>query len=149
MGKLMIKKEQQGSKGATILGPGDFPLGSLESRAAARLRLLGGSTKGKGSPSCICFPDDEQPFFQLWEESELAAKIQCPLHGARFEPRCHIYVAKWRWENEVTCRWPRLSAQFHKAWKASFPPEVVETQKLRGRKQIPEVYELNPSLPAG
>jgi hypothetical protein len=52
---------------------------------------------------------DEQPFFRLWEESELAAKIQCPLHGARFEPRCHLYVAKWRWENEVSCRWPRLS----------------------------------------
>jgi hypothetical protein len=37
----------------------------------------------------------------------------------RFTPRFHIYVAAWRWENEVKFRWPRLSAQYHKAWAAN------------------------------
>jgi hypothetical protein len=35
-------------------------------------------------------------------------------------PEVHLFVAAWLWENEVKFRWPRLSAQYHKAWKASF-----------------------------
>jgi hypothetical protein len=46
------------------------------------------------------------------------------LHGKRFTPCFHIFVAAWRWENEVKFRWPRLSAQYHKAWAASFPPDL-------------------------
>jgi hypothetical protein len=30
--------------------------------------------------------------------------VQCPLHGKRFTPRFHIYVAAWCWENEVKFR---------------------------------------------
>jgi hypothetical protein len=48
-----------------------------------------------------------------------------PLHGTRFTPRFHIFVAAWRWENELKFRWPRLSAQYHKAWAASFPIRPV------------------------
>jgi hypothetical protein len=91
--------------------------------AAARLRLQKIGEAGKGSSECICFPEDEQPFFQTSEESDLAAGVQCPLHGKRFTPRFHIYVAAWRWKNEVKFQWPRLSAQYHKAWAASFPPD--------------------------
>jgi hypothetical protein len=68
--------------------------------------------------------EDEQPFFRTAEESDLAEGVQCPLHGKRFTPRFHIFVAAWRWENEVKFRWPRLSAQYHKAWAASFPPDL-------------------------
>jgi hypothetical protein len=107
----------------TVLGPRDFPIGSVQSRAAARLRLQKIGEVGKGSSECICFPEDEQPFFRTSEESDLAAGVQCPLHGTRFTPRFHIYVAAWLWENEVKFRWPRLSAQYHKAWAASFPPD--------------------------
>jgi hypothetical protein len=84
---------------------------------------------GKGSPACICFRDDEQPFFRTSEERDVAAQLQCPLHGARFDIRrtMHIYVAKWRWENEVNWRRPRLSTQYHKAWQASLPPEPGES----------------------
>src|SRR5437588_10494976 len=102
-------------QGATVLGPGDFPIGSMQSRAAALLRLQKIGEVGKGSSECICFPEDEQPFFQTPEERDLAAGVQCPLHGTRFTPRFHIYVAAGHWENEVKSRWPRLSAQYHKA----------------------------------
>ena len=111
-------------QGATVLGPGDFPIGSVQSRAAARLRVQKIGEVGKGSSECICFPEDEQPFFWTSEESGLAAGVQCPLHGKRFTPRFHIYVAAWCWENEVKFRWPRRSAQYHKAWAASFPPDL-------------------------
>ena len=117
-------QQKKGPDGATNPSPADFPLGSLESRAAARLRLQGLSAAGKNSPLCTCFPDDEQPFFPLESWHDIAAELKCPLHGDRFKPKgkYHSYVATWRWENEVTKRWPRLSAQFHKAWRASFPP---------------------------
>jgi hypothetical protein len=50
----------------------------------------------------ICFPDAEQPFFRTPQERDVAAQLQCPLHGVRFDIRrtMHIYVAKWRWKNE-------------------------------------------------
>ena len=40
--------------------PGDFPLGSLESRAAA-CAILGTLT----GEDCICFPPDEPPYLEL------------------------------------------------------------------------------------
>jgi len=63
---------------------------------------------------------DEQPFFGF----PLEQQTLCPLHGVRFEPIFHIYVPKWRRENEKKIRWFRLSPQYHKAWHASFPPEL-------------------------
>jgi hypothetical protein len=61
------------------------------------------------------------------EESDLAEGVQCPLHGKRFTPRFHLYVAAWRWENEVKFRWPTLSVQYHKAWAASVPPDLSKS----------------------
>jgi hypothetical protein len=121
--KPLDHKDPARVQGATVLGPGDFPIGSVQSRAAARLRVQKIGEAGKGSSECICFPEDEQPFFRTSEESDLAEGVQCPLHGKRFTPRFHIYVAAWRWKNEVKFRWPRLSAQYHEAWAASFPAD--------------------------
>jgi hypothetical protein len=104
---------KSGRKVARLSSRSSFP------EAAARLRLQKIGEAGKGSSECICFPEDEQPFFRTSEESDLAAGVQCPLHGTRFTPRFHIYVAAWRWVNEVKSRWPRLSAQYHKAWAAN------------------------------
>jgi hypothetical protein len=92
-----VKEDQMSSKpvdhkdpgrvqGATVLGPGDFPIGSVQSRAAARLRLQKIGEVGKGSSECICFPEDEQPFFRTSEERDLAEGTLCPLHGKRFTP---------------------------------------------------------------
>src|SRR5215469_8699016 len=72
-------------------------------------------------PDCICFPESEQPFFATPANQELAAKTKCPVHGDRFRPHFHFYVAKWRLESEKV-RWLRLSPQYHKAWHATHPP---------------------------
>ena len=73
------------------------------------------------SPDCVCFPENEQPFFCFPAEEDMAAKVKCPLHGDRFrQTTFHVYVAKWRREGEPIRR-QRLSAQYRKAWLAAFP----------------------------
>jgi hypothetical protein len=84
--KPVDHKDPRRVQGATVLGPGDFPIGSMQSRAAARLRLQKTAAVGKGSSECICFPEHEQPFFRTSEERDLVAGVQCPLHGKRFTP---------------------------------------------------------------
>ena len=75
-------------------------------------------------PGCICFPENEPPFFCFPYEEEVAAQVQCPLHGVRFKrPIFHIYVGKWRREKEPLRR-RTLSTQYRKAWDGSFPPEL-------------------------
>ena len=106
---------------ATIPGPkpGDFPLGSLESRAAARAAL--GSSIEK---SCICFPADEPPLLELKAEREAAKAVMCPLHGARFTQFApHIWRAVRRPAHLEPQRWSWHSEQYIKAMKASFPPD--------------------------
>jgi hypothetical protein len=121
--KPLDYKDPDRVQAATILSPGDFPLGSLQSRAAARLRLQGIGGTGEGSLNCICFPADKQPFFCSPAEEHVAATVKCPLHGNRFrQPISHIYVSAWLAEKEPARRRQRLSAQCQKAWAASFPP---------------------------
>src|SRR5215472_7098207 len=67
--------------------PGDYPLGSPESRAAARAIL-----SGIASTDCICFPADEPPGLELPVEIEAARAVRCPVHGERFtEVAPHAY----------------------------------------------------------
>jgi hypothetical protein len=80
-------------------------------------------TKGRVSADCICFPADEQPFFGFPIEEKIAAKVRCPLHGERFMHFLRLYVPPWRRESEKK-RWARLSQQYHKAWFASFSPDL-------------------------
>lgn len=117
--QMTESKRDAATQAATNPRPGDFPVGSPQSRAAARLRLQGGAL-GVSLTECICFPPDEQPDFRTNEDEERAVKVECPLHGKRFEPRPHFYIPAWHWEREVKLRWPRLSQQYHKAFKASF-----------------------------
>jgi hypothetical protein len=122
--KRLSGKGNSSPQGATALGPGDFPLGSPESRVAARLRLQRVGVGGELPSDCICFPEKEQPFFCFPWEEDVAAKVKCPLHGDRFpQPVYVIYVSKWRREKEPARR-QRLSPQYQKAWNASFPPEL-------------------------
>jgi hypothetical protein len=73
------------------------------------------------SPDCICYPESERPFFCSLSEEPIAAMVKCPLHGNRFrQPISHIYVPPWQVESELVRR-QRLSAQYRKAWEASFP----------------------------
>ena len=77
------------------------------------------------STDCICFPGKEPPFFCSPSEAVVAAAVKCPLHGDRILlPIFHIYVSAWRAEKEPA-RGQRLSAQYRKAWEASFPSEIV------------------------
>jgi hypothetical protein len=124
-GKPLSSKNNGEILRATLLGPGDFPFGSPESRMAARIRLQRIGVAGERSSNCTCFPADEQPFFGFPIEQEIAARVLCPLHGPRFQqPRFHLYVPKWRRENEKKVRWFRLSPQSHKAWHAGFPLDL-------------------------
>jgi hypothetical protein len=94
--KSLKNKESTNKRGATVLSPGEFPLGSLQSRAAARLCLQETDT-GKGSSACICFPDDEQPFFRTRCLSAIAmsstrSTLRHPAHDAHL--RCQMAVGE-------------------------------------------------------
>ena len=121
---MIESKKKQEVLTATTIGPADFPLGSLQSRAAARLRLQGIGETGKGSRSCICFPEDEPPFFCWLGEERIAAAVKCPLHGERFSaPHFHIYVSAWLREKQPLTLL-RKSTQYQKAWAAGFPAHL-------------------------
>jgi hypothetical protein len=76
------------------------------------------------SLDCICWPDNEYPFFGFDIEREIASSVKCSVHGERqtmiFQ---RIYLPAWRREKEIIRR-SRLSPQYQKAWNASFPPEL-------------------------
>jgi hypothetical protein len=50
---------------------------------------------------CICFPENERPFFLYEEVEAVAARVKCPVHGERFSPVRHLYISDWRREVEV------------------------------------------------
>lgn len=136
--KSLSVKNNAESQGATVLGPGDFPIGSPESRAAARFRLQGIGGMEKGSPACICFPENEQPFFYSVSEERIADAVKCPLHGDRFKtPYFHLYVANWYRKREPL-RLIQKSPQYQKAWAASFPTDLwpAEGVKVNGRSML-------------
>lgn len=121
--KALSNKTNVRSQSATLLGPGDFPLGSAQSRAAARLRLQITGFGGAAS-DCVCFPEQEQPSFGFPIEVEVANKVVCPVHGTRFTPLFHLYVAKrFRQKLWTDLRTDR-SVQYRKSWFARFPPEL-------------------------
>jgi hypothetical protein len=143
-------KKKVGTQTATNPHPGNFPLGSPQSRAAARLRLQEATGLGRTGEECICFPPGEEPFFLTNEDQKRAAKIECPLHGKRFEPRFHLYVSAWRWEIEVERRWQKLSVQYRKAFAASFSeghPLREAVEAITGRDQQPRSGEADVEIP--
>lgn len=115
---------------ATHLGPkpGDFPIGSLESRAAARSML-----DTMPARQCVCFPTDEPPDLALKAEIEAAKAVRCPIHGNRFgELAAVIYVAaQFRQPTHLNPeRWKWHSPQYKKAMDASFPPDRWPAQEI-------------------
>lgn len=80
-------------------------------------------TKTNFSPECICWPDNEYPFFGFDIEREIAAGVKCPVHGERATVLFQrLYLPAWRRERGRNA-WSHRSPQYQKAWKASFPPE--------------------------
>jgi hypothetical protein len=123
--------------GATVLGPGDFPLGSLASRAAARIRLQHIGVAGGPPSSCICFPETEAPFFGFPIHGEVAFAVKCPLHGDRFKWPCFfMYVSKWVRVNIWDHMKANHSSQYQTAWNASFPPELWPAEEVLAESRI-------------
>lgn len=91
-----------------------------------RLERAEGAAKAqsKFSPHCICFPENEQPFFSSPIEQKLAANLKCPTHENRFKPRTFIYVSKWLRDKQPHLLQTRHGAQYRKAWFATFPPDL-------------------------
>ena len=108
--------------------PGDFPIGSLQSRAAARSMFDTMTTR-----QCICFPPDEPPDIALKAEIEAAKSVRCPIHGNRFDKLAPtIYVAaRFRQPTHLHPeRWMGASAQYVKAMDASFPADRWPAQEV-------------------
>src|SRR5438874_1950682 len=82
------------------------------------------TTKTKFSSDCICWPENELPFFGFDVEREIAVGVECPVHGKRcFWRLYHLYIPKWFREKRQE-RLSRRSQQYQKAWNASFPAEL-------------------------
>jgi hypothetical protein len=130
-GKPLSRKNNDEILGATFLGPGDFPLGSPQSRMAARIRLQRVGVAGEGPSDCICFPKREQPFFGFPIEGDIAFAVKCPLHGDRFAwPRFFVYVSKWVRVNIWSHLKSNHGAQYQKVWHAGFPPELWPAEEV-------------------
>jgi hypothetical protein len=80
--------------------------------------------KSKFAPECLCFPENEPPFFAFEIELEMLTRVKCPLHGRRFKPLYRIFVAKWLRAKQPQHLWTHHSEQYRKAWFASFPPNL-------------------------
>jgi hypothetical protein len=76
------------------------------------------------SAQCICFPENEPPFFGTPLELEIAAKLKCPLHGDRFPPEFFVYVSGWLRAKLWKHLWSHHSEQYRRAWFATFPESL-------------------------
>ena len=102
----------------------------LEQRVKKRARK-----RSMYSERCICFPEEEQPFFGFHAEWEIAKQVKCPVHGCPCSPGARpIYTPKWRRKREEQRR-KTLSPRFQKAWAARFPPDrwPAEEEEIEGR----------------
>ena len=97
---------------------------------------LASKSKLSYPPECLCFPENEPPSFHWPIELEIAAKLKCPLHGNRFKRIAMLYVAKWLREKREWFIATRRSAQYQKAWRASFPPGLWPAEEQRVGNKI-------------
>jgi hypothetical protein len=92
--------------------------------------------QSKYSPECLCFPENEPPFFAFEIELDMLTRVKCPLHGERFKPMFRLYVAKWLRVKQPKLLWTHHSEQYRKAWFASFSPNLwpaTEEEDSSGR----------------
>jgi hypothetical protein len=85
---------------------------------------LAAKAKSKHSAECICFPENEPPFFAFEIELKMLTRVTCPIHGQRFKPYYRIYVARWLRLKQAQHLWTHHSEQYGKARFASFPPDL-------------------------
>ncbi len=102
------------------------------------------------SPQCICFPENEPPFFNWPIEQEIAARVKCPLHGNRFEPvKFFVYVSQWLREKRLILLQTHHSEQYRKAWDAGFPPELWPAQEVMSDDNAGLLLKDGTTLPVG
>ena len=98
------------------------------------------SSLSKQSTDCICFPNNDWPFFFYRPVHIIAAAVKCPIHGNRFQPLqpSPFPLADWQWEVEVGQHWPTASEKYRKAWNATFQDGSwpVEEVEIAGRKWL-------------
>ena len=97
---------------------------------------LAAKAQSKYSPECICFPENEPPFFAFEIELEMLTRVKCPLHGERFKPMFRLYVSRWLRVKQPQHLWTHHSEQYRRAWFASFPTDLwpaVEEETADGR----------------
>ena len=85
--------------------------------------------QGHFSSECICFPENEPIGFSWPLEQQIAFALKCPLHGDRFRPMGLLYVSEWLRDKQQYFLAKRKSAQYRKAWAASFPPDLWPGQE--------------------
>ncbi len=90
---------------------------------------LAAKAKFNHSAECICFPENEPPFFAFEIELEMLTRVTCPIHGQRFKPHFRIHVAKWLRLKQAQHLWTHHSEQYRKAWFASFSPNLWPATK--------------------
>lgn len=97
--------------------------------------------QSKHSAACICFPENESPFFAFDIELEMLTRVKCPLHGERFKPLYHLYVARWLRDKQPRHLWTHHSEQYRKAWFASFPADLwpAEEEEHPGGRIFPKL----------
>ena len=80
--------------------------------------------QGHFSSECICFPENEPIGFSWPLEQQIAFALKCPLHGDRFRPMGLLYVSEWLRDKQQYFLAKRKSAQYRKAWAATFPLDL-------------------------
>jgi len=105
---------------------------------ALQLRIeraeLVAKAQSKHSAECLCFPENEPPFFAFEIELEMLTRVKCPLHGRRFKPLYRIFVAKWLRAKQPHHLWTHHSEQYRKAMVRKLSPELVASRGGRGSK---------------
>jgi hypothetical protein len=117
----------------------------LEQQTQARARV-----ESRLDPRCICYPEGCAPWVGFPILDTIAFLVKCPLHGDRFswkDVKTRIYVSKWLREKMYRLVFDRspsfyvfsnlpfqVSEQYHKAYLASFPPDLwpVEEETKEG-----------------
>jgi len=87
--------------------------------------------------SCICFPGDEPPDFEVFDtnnERSAAMALLCPLHGKRFTGPLlfRVYRAKWLRDREWKDDFSNHSRQYGKAMRASLPDGQARGRQITG-----------------
>ncbi len=85
---------------------------------------LAAKGQSKYCPACICFPENEPPFFAFEIELEMLTRVKCPLHGERFKPMFRLTCPSGFGLSKHNISGPTTANNTEKPGLSSFPPEL-------------------------